>query len=96
MDLNSNENNVEFIKNTNVATAYFTQGKFINKLKKYAEEYNECDVVENNDGSILAHFPVKWLKINPSRKLTEEQKAIASERFKKMWEKRKEENIDNN
>lgn len=81
-----NENVVEFLKGADTATATLSQGRYISKIKKLAEKYpDECEVFENKDGSILAHFPVKWIKISPPRQMSDEQKEAASDRFKKMW-----------
>ena len=77
------ENNIEFIKNGKTATAFFTQGKYISKLKKLAKERpEECQIVINTDGSLLAHFPVKWVKVSPPRTISEEQRLAAAERLK--------------
>lgn len=86
------ENNIEWLKGNITATAFFTQGKYINRIKKLAEQNEDCEIFENNDGSILAHFPVKWIKISPTRQMSEERKQAASKRFKEMWEKKREEN----
>lgn len=90
--MGSKENNLEFLKGSDTATAFFTQGRFISRLKKLNSKHDDCEVIENRDGSILAHFPVSWIKITPPRQLTEEQRQAASERFKNMWN---EKNTDN-
>ena len=62
------------------------------KMKKYKESYpNDIDFIENSDGSICGHIPLKWLKISPPRKvvLSDEQKAERSARMKKLVESRK-------
>lgn len=46
-------------------------------------------VFENVDGSVLYHVPVKYIKVSPPKKVSEEQKNQAAERFKKMWEERR-------
>lgn len=38
-------------------------------------------IAENTDGSIFAHVPVKYIKINPSRQISEEQKEILRQRI---------------
>lgn len=57
------------------------------KLLKYAKERPEevNHVIENKDGSMVCHVPIKWIKISPPRQVTEEQRQAASDRFKKMW-----------
>lgn len=79
------ENVIEFLRNSSVASATFTQGKYISKMKKLAEQYpNECKVVvENEDGSIVVHFPTKWIKIsNRSRDLSDEQRQALADRLR--------------
>lgn len=81
-----NENVIEFLRGAETATATLSQGRYISKMKKLAEKFpEECEIIENKDGSILAHFPVKWVKISPPKQMSDEQKEAASERFKKMW-----------
>lgn len=80
------ENAIEFLRNADRATATFTQGRYITKIKKLAEKYpDECEIVaENRDGSIVAHFPVKWISIsNRKRELTEEERLELSERARR-------------
>lgn len=89
---NSNENNIEFLTGQRKATFTFTARKFINKIKKYKESHpDDIDFIENSDGSICGHIPLKWLKISPPRKvvLTDEQKAERSARMKRLAESRK-------
>lgn len=85
--LESKENAIEFLYGDKQATGTFCSPKFVNRLKKLAENNpDECKIVaENEDGSIVAHFPVKWVKVSPPRKrdMTEEEKDALRERFKK-------------
>lgn len=85
----SNENVIEFLRDQKKATVTFCQGKYISKIRKLAEKYpDECDIdVENTDGSIVAHIPVKWIKITPlKREITDEQKQILRDRMQKLRE----------
>lgn len=78
------ENAIEFLKNADTATCTLTQGRFISRIKELAKKYpEECQVVhENKDGSIVAHFPVKWIHISRiERTLTEEQRKASRERL---------------
>ena len=82
---NMNENVIEFLRNSPTATVTFCQGKYITKIRKLAERFpDECEIVaENTDGSIMAHIPTKWIKINnPQREMTEEEKRMAMERVR--------------
>jgi hypothetical protein len=89
----SQENAIEFIRNSPVATVTFCQRRFITKIRKLAE--NEPDLVqivyENPDGSIVAHIPVSYIHISKSRKgreMTDEEKASAAERLALARQKR--------
>ena len=55
------------------------------RILKLAEQNpDEVQVLaENVDGSIFAHVSVKYIKISPPRKMSEEQKAAAAERMRK-------------
>jgi len=77
-------------------TAY--QMKYMNQIKKLAEKYpDEVKILKQakeNDGMMLAHLPKKFCKVSfgevrAKKEMTEEQKAAAAERMKKMQEVRK-------
>lgn len=79
-----NENVIEFLRGQETATATFCSAtKYNNKIRRLAEEYPEevRITAENPDGSIVAHFPTKWVKISPPRKMTDEQREQAAERL---------------
>lgn len=82
---NSNENVIEFLRGEDRATVTFSQGRYVSKIKRLAAKYpDECQIVaENKDGSICAHVPVKWVSVNPPRKveMTEEQRRAFVERM---------------
>ena len=83
------ENNIEFYYNSNRATASFTQGRYISRVKELAKRYpEECDIVQNSDGSVLAHFPTNWIKLNPPIELSDDQKKERADRLKKIREQR--------
>lgn len=86
--LGMNEFAIEWIKGGNYAGVTAPSGTALkSKLFRLAEK-NPDDVqivAENEDGSIFAHVPVRYIKISPLRKVSEEQKEAASERFKQMW-----------
>lgn len=42
-------------------------------------------IVENNDGSIIAHINIRYVKICPPRKVSDEKKEAGRERFQQMW-----------
>lgn len=79
------ENAIEFLTNAKTATVCFSQGRYISKIKKLAEQYpEECEIVSERGGAIVAHIPVKWIKISKVNvSLTEEQKKERAERLRK-------------
>lgn len=82
-----NENVIDWIRDSKYATVTFSQGRYITKIKKLAEKYpDECEIVaENKDGSILAHIPVKWIKISANKSNMPEEQRIASAERLKTW-----------
>lgn len=83
---------IEWIKGNDYAGVTVPSGTALkNKLLRYAEERpDEVKlIVENDDGSEFFHIPVNYVKVSPPRKVSDEQKAAAGERFKKMWEEKK-------
>lgn len=78
------ENNIEWIKGSERATASFTQQKFISQFKELAVKYPEQVEIaaENKDGSVLVHFPSSWVKVRPKMELSEEQRKKLAERAK--------------
>lgn len=83
------ENAIEFYENDKRATFSFTQGRFKTRIEKLAEQYpDECEIcAKNPDGSWYGHIPTKWIRINPPRELSEEQKQDMSERMKGLRQK---------
>ena len=78
-----NENVLEWTTNQRKATLTISQQKYKNRIYELKERFpDEVDIRENNDGSILAHIPTKWIKINPPRKLSEEYKTELAQRAK--------------
>lgn len=84
------ENVIEWIKDEKRATLTLSQRRTISRVKKLAVQYPEqCQVVaENKDGSICAHIPVSWIRINPGMELTEEQRRQKAETMLTNREKR--------
>jgi hypothetical protein len=78
------ENVIEFIKDSDRATVTFSQGRYKSRIRKLAEKCpGECEILaENADGSLCAHIPVSWVKINPTRQLSEEQRQQIAERLR--------------
>ena len=91
----NDENCIEFLNNQHSITVSFCMPKWINKVKKLKEEYPDDVkiIAENKDGSICAKLPVKFLKISAPRKVSEEQRQAAKERFKKIRENMSSQNV---
>lgn len=71
-----NENVIEFIKDEKRAMVTFTQGRYKGRIRKLAKSHpEECQIVaENQDGSMCAHIPVEWVKISPTKVVSESQR----------------------
>ena len=78
------ENTIEFSRDAKVATVTLVQGRYKTKIKKLAVSHpEECKIlVENKDGSIVARVPVSWIKINPGRNVSEEEREERAKRAK--------------
>ena len=89
-----NEFAIDWIRGAEYASVTAPSGSALkSRLYKLAKKAPD-DVkilAENKDGSIFAHIPVNYVKISPPKQMSEEQKAVASERFKTMWEEKKKE-----
>ena len=59
---------------------------------RYAQERpDEVKLMaENKDGSAFFHIPISYVKVSPPRKVSEAQREAAGERFRKMWEEKRE------
>lgn len=88
-----NEFAIEWTKDRNYAGVTVPSGTALkSKLMRYSQEKPD-DVklmAENKDGSAFFHIPVSYIKVSPPRKVSEEQREAAGERFRKMWEERRE------
>ena len=87
-----NEFVIEWTKKGEYAGVSVPSGTALkSKLMRYAKERpDEVKlIVENDDGFAFFHIPVNYAKVSPPRKVSDEQKEAAGERFKKMWEEKK-------
>lgn len=80
------ENVIEFVRDGKTATLSLSQRRYITRVKQLAEKYpDECKILaENEDGSLYAHIPVDWIRINPNMELSEEQREALRKRMKKL------------
>ncbi len=86
---------IEWLKGEKVATVTMPRGtRLANKIKKLALESESVDLIINKDGSVLAQIPSSWVKITPTRHLTEEQKAVARERMIELRRKKEDKEKD--
>lgn len=81
------ENVIEFLENQEVATCTFSQGRYKTRIKKLAADHpQECQIVaENEDGTLVAHIPVEWIRINPGMELTGEQREKRAEQARRNF-----------
>ena len=83
---------IEWTKDRDYAGVTVPSGTALkSKLMRYSQERPE-DVklmAENKDGSAFFHIPINYVKLSPPRKVSDEQREAAGERFRKMWEEKK-------
>lgn len=85
----SSECAIEWVRGDKTATVTFpSANKFNSKIRHLAEEYPEEVKIrhENHDGSLVATIPVRFIKIGAPRKISDEQREAAAERFRKIRE----------
>lgn len=82
------ENAIEWLKGRKVATVTLAGGTALNtRVRKLAKSKpDKCQITDVNEGgTIVAHIPVSWIKINPEIEMTDEQRekrrAIAAKNF---------------
>ena len=88
-----NEFSIEWTKDRNYAGVTVPSGTALkSKLMRYAQERPEEVKLksENKDGSAFFHIPINYVKVSPPRKVSEAQREAAGERFRKMWEEKRE------
>ena len=88
-----NEFAIEWTKGRNYAGVTVPSGTALkSKLMRYAQERpDEVKLMaENKDGSAFFHIPISYVKVSPPRKVSEKQKKAAGERFRRMWEEKRE------
>lgn len=83
--LGSTENVIEWTRNQKQASVTLCQGRVITRVKELAEKYpGECQILaQNKDGSIFAHIPTEWIRINPPMDLSDEQREARAERMRR-------------
>ena len=86
-----NENVIEWLRGQDtVALTLCSNSRLAGKIKRLYETHQDVMTLhENPDGSIFAHVPLKWIKIGPPRKVSEEQRAAASQRLKEYQQNKR-------
>lgn len=82
MFIDSKETAIEYLACDSTARFYSGETKWINKMRKYAEEYPEDVIItKDNEWGLMALIPKSWLKVSPPRKvaLSEEQRRSRAE-----------------
>lgn len=92
-----NEFAIGWLKGSNYAEVSAPSGSALkSKLLALSEKYpdEETNIIINKDGAIFCHVSVSYVKISHPRKISDEQKEAAAERFRQMWEDRKAEEYE--
>ena len=82
------ETTINYIGGDKTFTMFSSEQKWVNKIRNFTEKDSKQyspDVhitYENDDGSLMAEIPLKWLKVSPPKKVSEEFKKAAGERMR--------------
>ena len=80
--MENKENAIEWITGQRTITVTLSHSKYVNKVKQLADTHKEVKILaENDDGTILAKLPIKYLKLSAPRHVSEEQREQMRERF---------------
>lgn len=80
------ENVIEWSKDQKRATLSLSQRRTITRIKELAKKYPEkCQILAENKDSrgratLYAHIPTAWIRINPGKELSEEQRDVFAKR----------------
>lgn len=79
------ENAIEFLDGQKTAAVTLHDRRLRNRVLRLAEQHpDEVAVIcrpEENNGFLFAHIPLKWLRIQPPKQMSEEQREKAKERL---------------
>lgn len=87
-----NEFAIAWVKSADHAEVSAPSGSALkSKLLSLSEKYPDevTNIVINKDGAIFCHVPVSYVKVSHPKRVSDEQKEAAAERFRQMWEDRK-------
>ena len=81
-----NENVIEWIRgDQRAAVTSPANTRMANKLLRLAADHPEdVDIIVNHDGSVFGHVPAKWIKMIPSKAVSEDQREKAREWMKQL------------
>ena len=86
------ENALEWLVGDENVTVTLYRGRLQNRILRLAEEHpDEVAVIcrpEENTGFLLAHIPLKWLRIQPPKQMSEELKERGRQQLQKLRERR--------
>lgn len=84
------DNVIEFYKGSKTVTVTFSADKYKTRIIKLAKDRPEdVEIVTSDENYVCAHIPASWIKINPSRKMSESRKKELSDRMGKVRSKKK-------
>lgn len=81
------ENVIEWLDGDDTISVTAHQKKWVNRIKRLAiTDENVAILAENNDGSIFAHLPISYLKLNKKRNsnLSAERKAELAQHMRNI------------
>ena len=85
------ETDINYVAGDNYISVSTGVKKYINKIITFKEQFPEyINIIENFDGTMCARFSTERFSmpfIKIKREMSEEQKEMARERMKEMWEK---------
>lgn len=82
--LEERETTIDIDPITKLAYVCSTIPATINKLYQMAEECDEVEIDLDNAFALGVTMPMKWIKIQRPRQMTEEQRAASAERLRAM------------
>lgn len=78
--------------NDNIGWFSSDEKKWITRIRKLKEQYPDQVIIraepETNDGCIYCKVPQSWLKIQPPRQMTEEQREALRSRAREVFGKK--------
>lgn len=92
-----NECAIDWVRGDTYAgvTAY-NNSRLKGRIERLAESRPEevQIIARNEDGSIFAHVPVRWVKVSPTKRVSEAQRQAAGERMRAYQQSRKDSEDD--